>query len=336
MTELILDSRVINLNSKDSVKLNSQKNSNVYFKFKNILKEDDDVYYITCGLLSAQIPVSFYNVNVNNQYLSYSVNGTAYSLTIPEGNYNAYGFISSFQTQFSNGAHGKALTVTLDKLTGRFTFTLTTSYTLVLNSATSTIFKVLGFDISTDYTITSSQLAPYPANFLGVKKIKVLSSALANFSYDSNTLGNTNLIQTITVNDSAFGMVTYQNQIENYGRLKTKRIDEIDIQLRDEDDALIDLNGIDWGLTFHLNLYRRIPTSDTKLDLKPLEILINHLDDNSQDIEKKDKNEGGKEEDPKTISPTMENEENPTLGQNVENYNHGDSDLDVLLYNHIL
>ena len=84
MTELVVDSRLINLNSKDAVKNNGAKLSDVYFKFRNLFREDEDVYYITCGVLNAQIPVSFYNINVNNQTLVYTVSGTSYTMTVPQ------------------------------------------------------------------------------------------------------------------------------------------------------------------------------------------------------------------------------------------------------------
>jgi hypothetical protein len=281
MTELVVDSRLINLNSKDAVKNNGAKLSDVLFKFRNIFREDQDVYYITCGVLNAQIPVSFYNVNVNNQTLVYTVNGTSYTLTIAEGNYNSTTFATAFISGFSSGGHGKTLTISLNKLNGRLVLTLTSTYTLVFKYASSTMFGVLGLDLTSDYTIstTTATTLTYPCNLLGVLKIKVISSALSNFSYDSSTLGSTDLIQTMTVNDAAFGLVTFQNQIEFYGRLKTRRLNEIDIQLRDENNALIDFNGVKWSITLHFNIYRKITFSDDTLRVNPLQIILDKLDD---------------------------------------------------------
>jgi len=281
MTELVVDSRLINLNSKDAVKSNGAKLSDVYFKFRNVFREDDDIYYITCGVLNAQIPVSFYNINVNNQTLVYTVNGTSYTLTIAEGNYNATTFANAFISGFSSGGHGKSLTISLNKLNGRLIFTLTSTYTLVFKYALSSMFGVLGLDLTSDYTISSmtATTLTYPCNLLGVLKIKVISSALSNFSYDSSVLGATDLIQTMTVNDAAFGVTIFQNQIEYYGRLKTRRLNEIDIQLRDENNALIDFNGVNWSITLHFNIYRKIRFSDDTLRVNPLQIILDKLDD---------------------------------------------------------
>jgi hypothetical protein len=110
------------------------------------------------------------------------------------------------------------------------------------------MFSVLGFDIDTDYTITSTLQLPYQMNLLGIKKLYIFSSALANFSYDSGSLTESNLVQSITVNDSQFGVVSYLNQFDSYGRLRASKINEVDVQLRDENNALIDFNGIEWTI----------------------------------------------------------------------------------------
>lgn len=298
----IIDSRLINLNSADAEQLNGQKLSKVIFHFSNILKEDNDNLFSTCGLLNAQIPFSFYNINVNNQVLYYSVNGTYYTMTITEGNYNSTTFITAFQTGFSSGGHGKTLTISISKLTGRLTFTLSTTYTLIFYYSTTTMFKVLGFNTSTDYSFTSSLEATYPCNLLGVKKIKIISSALANSSFDSSSLGNTNLLQTITVNDALFGVVTYQNQFDSYGRLKNQIINNIDLELRDEDNNLIDFNGIDWGICLQLNTYKRVNFTDKVLKLDSIDI------------------------------PIIPENPPPQKNQSLGDENLGDEDLNVLLY----
>jgi hypothetical protein len=184
-----------------------------------------------------------------------------------EGNYNSTNFFAAFKSAFSAAGHGKALTISINKLTGRLTFTLSGIYTLIIKNTYSTMFSVLGFSVGTDYTITSSLQAPYPMNLLGVKKINIFSSALANFSFDSGSLTESNLVQTITVNDSQFGVVSYLNQFDSYGRLRASKINEIDVQLRDENNALIDFNGIDWALCFQLDIYRYISHTSRILNI---------------------------------------------------------------------
>jgi hypothetical protein len=304
MTEqIIVDTRLININSSHSIKLNDYYYSNVLLQFQNLLKEEDDILYTTCGLLSAQIPFSFYNINVNNQLLKYSVNSVIYTLTIPEGNYNSSTFITAFQTQFSTGGHGKTVSISIDKLTGRLTFTVS-NYTLIIYSSNSSMYRVLGIIANTDISITTTIVFTFPLNLLGVKKINITSNALSVYNTDSYVLGQNNLIESISVQSSAFGLIVYDRLSNTYGQLRNKIINEIDIQLRDEDYKLIDFNGIDWSLCFQLNITRKIvfiapiynfnylSNNQTKTDIKPL-VISDKTDD-------------------------------------IENYTIGDNDLDIL------
>jgi hypothetical protein len=107
----------------------------------------------------------------------------------------------------------------------------------------------------------------YPCDFLGVKKIKIFSNALACSSYDSFYLGQCNVIQTISKNASSFGLLEFSAQMDSFSKLKQTRINEIDIQLRDEDDSLIDFNGTNWCLTLQLNIVRKLKINVISYDL---------------------------------------------------------------------
>ena len=63
-----LDKRLINLYSANGVKQNGTNNSSVQFEFPNLLN-DKDLAYAEVGIVNAEIPVSFYNINENNNSL---------------------------------------------------------------------------------------------------------------------------------------------------------------------------------------------------------------------------------------------------------------------------
>jgi hypothetical protein len=239
----IIENKLITLNSSDAIQNNGSKLSDVIFNFTDILKKEAGIFYSTISLVSCEIPVSFFNVNINNYRLYYSVDSVLYNLSIAEGNYNATSFITVFQYAFAAGLHGKTIILSLNRLNGFFTFYVS-GFALQLIHTNSTIYEVLGLLALTNYTITSKQIAPFMANFLGVKKIKVNSSALSNNGFDSNSLGSSHLLQTISVNQPAFGLITFQNQATNYSKLKARLINEIDILMLDENGAKIDYNGV--------------------------------------------------------------------------------------------
>jgi hypothetical protein len=271
-----IDSKLITLNSKDSVQNNASMLSDVMFKFKDILKKEAGIFYSTIALISCEIPVSFFNVNVNNYTLYYSVDSVVYNLVISEGNYNATTFKTAFQSAFAAGLHAKTIIISINRLNGFFTF-IVSGFTLQLLYKDTTMYEVLGLLPLTNYTITSSQTAPFMANFLGVKKIKVISAALSNSGFDSNGLGSSHLLHTISVNQPAFGLITFQNTLPNYSKLKEKIINEIDIQLLDENGAKIDLNGIHWSLSISINVYRRFNEQDDILNVDPIKFIDESL-----------------------------------------------------------
>jgi hypothetical protein len=66
-------------------------------------------------------------------------------------------------------------------------------------------------------------------------------------------------------------MVSYQTNSDVYPLLRSKFLENIDIQLRDEEGALIDMNGTDWTATFVLNIYRKANWSSSVLTPVPIE-----------------------------------------------------------------
>jgi hypothetical protein len=66
-------------------------------------------------------------------------------------------------------------------------------------------------------------------------------------------------LSTIPVDQPAFGMISYVNSIElNKAVLQTRYIDQIDISIADEDNNLIDFNGLEWNITLVLENVRRL------------------------------------------------------------------------------
>ena len=90
---------------------------------------------------------------------------------------------------------------------------------------------------------------------MGVKKLSLYSDALAGNNIDSNSLGENTLINTISVNAPAWGLITYNNASLNESILRNKFINRIDLQVRDEEGFLVDFNNTDYELTFILRTY---------------------------------------------------------------------------------
>ena len=62
----ITDSKQINLSSNSANISNGSKNSNLLFQLPGLLKYDKNVLYNQISVVHAEIPISFYTINSNN------------------------------------------------------------------------------------------------------------------------------------------------------------------------------------------------------------------------------------------------------------------------------
>jgi len=259
------EKKIININSNDATqKINGSFLSELSFSFPNIVSQNEEIEYLEGGLESAVFPVSFYVVNYSNNIFSYTIFHLAvytdYSITIPVGNYDYKTLFEVMHTAFT--ANGHNFVLTLNEVDGKLTMEYKPTSGRVfyrINHSLSTSFRILGFDIDTDYFPTANILvAPFPLNLLGIKKIKIFCPQFSNNNLDSTRYATTSLLTTIINDQAPFGQINYYNNTGEYsGRLKVFEMNVIDIRITDEFGASINFNNCDWSMTFVLNLYKQ-------------------------------------------------------------------------------
>tara|TARA_R110002126_G_scaffold10041_3_gene44947 strand:- start:829 stop:1788 length:960 start_codon:yes stop_codon:yes gene_type:complete len=270
----ILDKRIINLASQHGDKLNDSKISNIGFYFQNLLKAEKDIAYVEVGVVSAEIPVSFYIINEYNKYFTFQYELVAggglqtASPTLFEGNYTATTFITEIKRAINTIINSLEvyLTIQLDRTTGLLTWTMPTN-SVVLQFVFSAnlplyqpLYKLIGFDenqvvLPQDDAFTNV----YPINLLGINKINIGSNNLATYNYNSGSNGFSNILASIEVNASPYGIVLYRNQSLTYNILRVPNLDSFTIELRDPDGNFIDFNNQEWTITLGMNIYRYMP-----------------------------------------------------------------------------
>jgi hypothetical protein len=271
----ILDKRIINLASQHGDRLNGSYNSNVSFYFHNLLKAEKSIAYVEVGVVSAEIPVSFYTINEYNKYFyfEYKLVGGSTLVGTPilnQGNYSATTFITEIKRAINTiiNSLDVYLIVQLDRLTGLLTWTMPINSVLdeisFLPSGIYTpLYKLIGFDETSTSPIV---LLPdnlftniYPINLLGINKINIGSNNLQTYNYDSGSSGFSNIVASIEVNASPYGIVLYRNQSLTYNILRVPELDGFTIELKDPDGNFIDFNNLDWTITLGMNIYRYMP-----------------------------------------------------------------------------
>lgn len=287
--DLVIDSRLISLNSKDATKLNGDYNSNCFFNIPNIVNHEDDIEFIECAVEDAEIPVSWFLINDINDTLHYRYNSIDTSITLTQGNYNGTTLITELQQRFSD--NGLTCTVVLSTITGKLDFRFSSPITDItfFYNLSPLLMEILGF---TQTVSGTSFIAPVPLNLLGILKINICSSALAPvYSFSSNTTLSNQIIQTVAVNMPSWHQLTYINKSSHFNRLKSKIINNVDIQIYDDNGNFVEFNGIEWSMTIQLKIYKRIKKMETgkiERDLKPLE---NSKAEEKKENEKKNEKE---------------------------------------------
>ena len=251
MTNVV--NQIINLNSINSIKENDTYNSNVFFQFPSLLVQKKIIKNVTVSVLNAQIPYSYYNVNVYNNVFRINNGGGTQTITLTRGNYNSNSLVTEIIGQLTlAGITG--ISIVLSSVTGCYTWT-TSAASMTIYSSGSTALKFLGLDPTVNTTSVSQKIvSPYPLNLLYTLKIRIASTALSTNHLDSSVGGTLNILASFPVNAANFGIVLYENQTNIQSHLNLRDLNGFDIQILDDDSNLINFNSVEWTATMMLQV----------------------------------------------------------------------------------
>jgi hypothetical protein len=261
--ELVKDKQLINLYSKHGEYQNATQKSNVKFQFDTDLLHNSGAVYTEIGILSAEIPHSFYTVNETNNILIVDYNAVVGSvITIPYGSYNVTQLgdkiveLLETATTFSN-----FIAITFDTVTGKMLIQHTDIVnvtTMTFKFAGSTIASIMG--LGADFVISTTKTAlTYPVNLLGVNQLVIRADNIHTANYNSGTAGNSNILGIIEVTAEPQGIILFRNTSNTYSHLNSVNLNNFTISIEDENDNFIDFNNQDWSITLALLHYWRLP-----------------------------------------------------------------------------
>jgi hypothetical protein len=292
--DIYQDARLITLNSNDAYqKLNDDKNSSMTFSIPNMLVDATDILFTTCGLVSAEIPISWYLIDSDTNILNFTYLAVDYQIVLPFGNYTSDNLISTLKASFDLALLAVSITslVTFEIITGKLTFKFTgTSGNHITFNYTGSdgLYRILGFTPTIDYTSSTNGLyeyiyAPNPLNLLGIKQIRMCSNNLSTIgNYSTGLASPNNILACIPIDQPAWGLINYTNKNNQYSKLKSRNISIIDIQLYDELGRFLQMNSINFTFTIQLIIFRKLPPSIQVLSLANM---ANSLDNIEQDIQ---------------------------------------------------
>jgi len=269
-----VDKRIINLSSNTGTKNNGLMNSDITYDFPNLLTNEKDLAFAEIGVVSAEIPVSFYIVNENNNVLNFQwtslggVTGT-YVINIPYGNYTANSLMPELVTLIYaavtfGGVGVEWLFITISQATGKLTWTCDMAIIggFSLLEPNSTSWYILGGGDASSYVFTIGTPAhtlDMPLTLLGSNNVAITSDGLMTYNYDSAAEGFSNVLASVEIDAPAFGIILYKNSSITYNILRVLNISTFAIEMKDDFRRLLDFNGINWTLTLSLNLHKFSP-----------------------------------------------------------------------------
>jgi hypothetical protein len=249
---LYLDNHLITLNSSDAIQLNSTYLSNVVFPFRGLLKDDVNIIRSYITLINAQIPVSFYVIDLTNNVIKASFGGSFVNYYIPTGNYNATTLTAALVLLLQHN-----LAITFNTADGTITFKSTVYMIFSLNfNSPNGSGALLGFGNTSSYSTAVGVItSPYPINLLGKNKLFINSSNLNNVAYTSHNTGFSTCICTIPINVPPYGLIQYSSLTDQNKNILVNRVlDTIDIQVLDLNNNFINFNNVNWSITLCLSI----------------------------------------------------------------------------------
>lgn len=194
---------------------------------------------------------TFYNVNAdtNTFTFTHSVAG-ALSVQVVEGQYNTAQLMTDLATAINAVITPDVVTITENLLTNKVTFSLATG-TAIWNANDSSptpspLSHLLGIATqSADLALFTGQ---DQVDLGGLKNVHITSSTLAPFNGVSNRdkghIENTLLVVPVKVDYGAeLFYESFDDEVDSINHLDGKNIQHIDIQLRDENDNVLDIGS---------------------------------------------------------------------------------------------
>jgi len=205
-----------------------------------------DGNYIYLSVQYANIPYSFYNINLTNNILYYTLTSVNFTIAITPGNYNITQLITFLKSNMSG------FTITYNSMTNKITFSHSTYNFSFLS--TSTCNEILGFLKNTSYT--SYNLSLVSVNCISLIPIKCINivSNLLTYNINKSNPNNQSILCCIPITTQPNSIIEYKNNNNFRSNLFINQISNIVIKLTDQNNNAIDLNGLGFFMTIQLDI----------------------------------------------------------------------------------
>jgi len=256
-TDLIQDTKVLHLSTQttSSIPLNGSMKSKVAYDVRGYidLENDESVEYATVQMPYAVLSNSNYMLNEYNNKLAMTINGANYLYSLTLGNYTAQTFKTLVLALLPAG-----FTMDYSQITNKYTFTYSAPFSLNESSTCDYIIGFSGTEMAVlsgaIYTLTCSRAY----NFLPIPRFIIHCNILNDgiILGPNSTLASSDIIASIPNNSKSNGQIVFEN-ISSQFMVKTYNFSQLVISITDDNNRLINFNGISSYFQLKFNIFRR-------------------------------------------------------------------------------
>ena len=254
-------SQTITINSNFAKEYNNNNTGNFTYEFTEILVRYH--YNVLLSVNYIQLPISWYNVNSNNNQLVYTINTVETTLEIDKQNYDIDSLVTWLNTNWTN------FTVTYDSYKNKMTYTHSTSEFTI--ESTSSCLKLLGLS-ATDHTSVGFVLTS--DNVCDLSYTKAVNVCCEEISSKNIGLDGDykNILVSIPVNADANSVLSYYNYSGKRTIITNRSLYKLHIHIEDDDGNEINLNGLNWLIEIEVDFVYLRPQLLNESDyIQPLE-----------------------------------------------------------------
>jgi len=233
-----------NIRSKECQQLSNNADLVVSLPFSIDILDDE---WLQIEVISAEIPLSFYNISsaLQNNTFNYTKtpSGTI-SLIIPDGNYTVDSLMSTI-----NGLQSD-FTMSYSDVFNKFLITLISPIVNMTFTYSTTNYSQQLYGIISNQIITTT-----PAFFNGVVNLASVHSILVRSSLNSGnsastSQSNNDIIQKISLDVNYGGMIILnQNSVIRKNIIKSGSISQFYLKLTEQNQKIIELNSCNWEMS---------------------------------------------------------------------------------------
>lgn len=207
---------------------------------------------------NAIVPVSYYNVNSNNNTLTWeeSAGGGVITSTFTPGNYTSTTFATEVKAKMDADTNNAATyTVSVSAATNKMTITAGANFEIGVASSS----KLTGFSVAT--SAATSQIGDNVVNLAGPNQLYLRSNIATRIETQAvikNDKIFNNVLAIVPINVNTFDVVYKSFDYTQYFDSDID-IQDVEFYFTDDDDVQIDFNGAPFSLS--LQLFRETRSS---------------------------------------------------------------------------